>query len=175
MANVDHTTGIDDDPHRFEAGRRYRRRELHERFGGQRQGGISTPAEHPLIFLFSSPSGEAYGYRDGWASDGTYVYTGEGQRGDMALTRGNSAILHHEQHGKDLHLFEAAGKGFVEYVGEMTCVGHERRRGPDLDGHLREILMFKLLPKQGNTPSVVGSEQSAPVSGQLESSSGVAP
>jgi uncharacterized membrane protein YraQ (UPF0718 family) len=35
----------------FSPGRMYRRRELHEKFGGQRQGGISTPAKAPFIFL----------------------------------------------------------------------------------------------------------------------------
>jgi 5-methylcytosine-specific restriction protein A len=49
----------------FEQGRIYRRRDLHERFGGQRQGGISTPKEHPLVFLVTGESGVQYAYHDG--------------------------------------------------------------------------------------------------------------
>jgi hypothetical protein len=47
-------------------GRVYQRKDLHAYFGGQRQAGIVTPKAHPVILLFSSPKGEAYGYRDGW-------------------------------------------------------------------------------------------------------------
>ena len=32
----------------------YKRKELHDNFGGQRQGGISTPRNHPLIFIFTN-------------------------------------------------------------------------------------------------------------------------
>ena len=54
----------------FEVGQLYNRRlDIHERFRGQRQGGISTPSEHPFIFLFTGESGAAYGYNDGWKKD----------------------------------------------------------------------------------------------------------
>ena len=48
----------------FEVGEEYRRRELHERYGGQEQGGISTPSQHPFIMLFWGDTGEQYGYKD---------------------------------------------------------------------------------------------------------------
>ncbi len=52
----------------FERGKMYhRQRELHDRFGGNRQSGIAPCASHPYILLFSSPRGEDFGYRDGWA------------------------------------------------------------------------------------------------------------
>jgi hypothetical protein len=38
----------------FEVGRVYNRRlEIHQPYGGQRQGGISTPRDWPFIFLFT--------------------------------------------------------------------------------------------------------------------------
>lgn len=55
----------------FVKGEVYRRRDLHALYGGQQQGGISTPSIHPIIFLFTSPLGEEYGYSDGWQKDGT--------------------------------------------------------------------------------------------------------
>jgi len=126
-------------PLAFVPRQRYRRATLHDRLGGQRQGGISTPAGWPVVLLFSSPRGADYGYADGWTSEGQYLYTGEGQRGDMTVSRGNAALLGHADDGKDLHLFESAGRGVVEYVGRMVCnrVGVARgdgRRGEDPQG-----------------------------------------
>jgi hypothetical protein len=38
----------------YELGRTYsRRKDIHGKFGGQQQGGISTPADIPFIFLFT--------------------------------------------------------------------------------------------------------------------------
>lgn len=64
-----------------------RRKEIHALFGGQQQGGISTPSRFPYVFLFTGDQGQAYGYRDGWHSDGLYYYTGEGQTGNQELKR----------------------------------------------------------------------------------------
>ena len=105
----------------FEVGQRYRRRDLHARWGGQRQGGISTPRDHPLILLVTGASGNAYGYDDGWERDGVFRYFGEGQVGHMTFTRGNRAIRDHAADGRELHLFEDVRGGFLRYVGETTC------------------------------------------------------
>jgi len=129
-------------------GQVYQREELHQRYGGQRQGGISTPSQYPVIFLFSSPEGQKYGYEDGWTEQGLYVYTGEGQEGDMTLTRGNLAIAKHIEEGKDLHLFEQVRPGWVRYIGQMVCIGYEWAEGPDKEGRIRKIIRFYLAPIQ---------------------------
>jgi 5-methylcytosine-specific restriction protein A len=59
----------------LQPGRVYQRKDLHAYFGGQRQGGIVTPKARPVILLFSSPKGEAYGYRE--EERGPYLYVGE--------------------------------------------------------------------------------------------------
>ena len=87
-------------------------RVLHDRFGGQRQGGISTPAQSPIVLLFSSPRGADYGYQDGWTAEGLYLYTGEGQRGDMTLARGNGAA-------RQIVVFEA-NHDLREVMGEIV-------------------------------------------------------
>ena len=69
----------------FIPGKSYRRGDLHDEYGGQQQGGISTPASQPVIFTFTGEQGEQYGYRDGFRADGTFWYTGEGQIGDMEM------------------------------------------------------------------------------------------
>jgi 5-methylcytosine-specific restriction enzyme A len=45
----------------FQVSQEYRRQEIHDQIGGQRQGGISTPAKHAIVLLFTGSSGEAHG------------------------------------------------------------------------------------------------------------------
>lgn len=132
----------------FEVGRIYdRQRDLHANYGGQQQGGICTPTQHPLIFLFTGESGTQYGYTDGWDdADGVFSYTGEGQLGDMEFVRGNKAIRDHIADGKDLHLFRAMGKGKgYRYVGQFACSSWEERMTPDADQTLRKAIIFHLV------------------------------
>jgi hypothetical protein len=74
-----------------ELGQSYKRTDLHKQYGGQRQGGISTPRRWPFLFLFTGKSGSHFGYEDNW-HDGLFLYTGEGQSGDMQFRAGNKAI-----------------------------------------------------------------------------------
>ena len=107
----------------FSAGKVYKRAELHKEFGGQSQGGISTPQGYPFIFLFTGFSGEQYGYFDEWTKEGNFSYTGEGQVGDMDFIRGNAAIRDSIDRGKDLHMFQYTARGMVKYIGQMVCQG----------------------------------------------------
>jgi 5-methylcytosine-specific restriction enzyme A len=127
-------------------GQSYDRNNVHERYGGQRQYGISTPANASHILLFCAPSAESYGYEDGWREDGLFRYSGEGQRGDMAFKRGNDAILHHSRRGKKLHLFTSVGTRRVHYEGEFEYFDHEIVESRDLDGNTRKAIMFVLRP-----------------------------
>lgn len=130
----------------FVPGAVYSRRDLHAEYGGQSQGGISTPSAHPFLMLFTGQSGEQYGYKDGWTTDGVFEYTGEGQRGHMEFIRGNRAILEHSRVGKDLHLFEQLAEGAVRYIEQMVCAGYQERTGPDIDGKQRKAIVFELVP-----------------------------
>jgi 5-methylcytosine-specific restriction protein A len=131
----------------FIVGQKYSRaKDIHDRFGGGRQSGISSSASHPFIFLFSGQSGENHGYEDGWHPDEElFVYTGEGQLGDMEFSRGNKAIRNHVKDGKKLLLFKALGKGLpVEYVGEFDCVSIGFGQCPDTKGDVRKTIRFNL-------------------------------
>jgi 5-methylcytosine-specific restriction protein A len=137
----------------FEVGHRYRRRDLHAQYGGQRQGGISTPVSHPLIMLVTGESGTAYGYTDGWEDDGTFRYFGEGQVGDMSFVRGNRAVLEHAAAGRELHLFEDLNDAHLRYVGEMTCAGFDWvDKVPDRNGAARRAIAFRLIPVDAADP-----------------------
>jgi 5-methylcytosine-specific restriction enzyme A len=129
----------------FTKGQIYRRRKIHELFGGQQQGGISTPSNHNMIFLFTSERGEEHGYSDGWKGQDVFYYTGEGQVGDMTFTRGNKAIRDHEENGKDLHLFQQSSVGHVEYIGQFRYQSHDFRDGPDSGGQIRKQIIFELV------------------------------
>lgn len=126
-------------------GHDYRRKsDIHDVHGGQRQGGISTPARAPYVFLFTGDEGEAFGYSDGWRDD-AYWYTGEGQVGDMRFVAGNRAVRDHAQEGKDLLLFRALGKRRpVRYLGQFACDGWETTGRPDRNGNQRSAIVFRL-------------------------------
>ncbi len=136
-------------PERFTKGRVYVRRELHDTFGGQRQGGISTPRNQPLIFIFTGSGGAAYGYADSRDQDGVFHYFGEGRVGHMEFRGGPRAIRDHARNEKELHLFEQAGRGRVRYVEEMLCTGFKPKQAPDRDGSMRSAIVFQLLPITG--------------------------
>lgn len=153
------TDGI---PPTFDIGKPFRRRLLHQAYRGQDQGGISTPADHPLIMLFTGDTGEQYGYRDEWLPDGSFRYTGEGQVGDMKMVRGNVAIRDHAVNGKDIYLFEKTSKAFIQYVGQMVCGGYEWIANiPDREGNLRTIIVFYLRPLDSVTQWNAGTTNDA--------------
>lgn len=128
----------------FEKGEVYhRRRDLHDQFGGQVQGGISTPSGQDFIMLFTSERGEQYGYVDHWKGE-IFFYTGEGQMGDMSFTRGNKAIRDHIANNKALYLFTYVKKGYVEFTAELEYVTHQIKQGRDWKGMMRAIIIFEL-------------------------------
>lgn len=150
----------------FEVGRVYRRRDdIHARFGGQQQGGISTPSGVPYIFLFTGESGGKYGYKDDWNDDGVYLYTGEGQAGDMRFVRGNKAIHDHLADGKDLLLFESLGKGKgVRFLGRFACASWEPDTRPDVNGNDRRVIVFHLIRQEDSDTSAAPATVSSNLS-----------
>lgn len=127
------------------------RKDLHRRFGGQRQGGISPSAQTSNVFIFYDPeTGEQHGYYDEWRDDGCLHYTGEGQKGDQVIKAGNAAVLHHKTQGRALRVFRGSG-GTVTYEGEFEldeAEPFERTDAPETGdtGRLREVFVFRLRP-----------------------------
>lgn len=153
----------------FSPGQIYRRRDLHKEFGGQTQGGISTPAKNPFIFLITGDSGKQYGYWDEWTSEGIFLYTGEGRHGDMRFVAGNRAIRDHVKDGKTLQVFEQQKKDkrFLRYLGEMKYADYEYRERPDTNGKQRKAIVFHLRPVGTLSPdsAVVAAALSGEVTG----------
>lgn len=136
----------------FQVGKIYNRRaDIHSAYGGQQQGGISTPSQKPFIFIFTSDAGESFGYHDHTGADDTFWYTGEGQTGDMQMDKGNLAIRDHEENGKKIYLFEYVKKAHVKFVGECNCVDLHTEERPDKYGDLRRAYIFHLEIEDGQS------------------------
>lgn len=131
----------------FELGKVYRRRELHQQFGGQEQGGIVTPISTPIIILITGEEGLRYGYNDEEHADGTFVYFGEGRTGPMRFVSGNRAIRDHALDGRDLHLFEKVPPAHLRYRGQYIYAGYDDVQDVlDSKGALRTAIAFRLVP-----------------------------
>lgn len=135
----------------LEPGAEIRRKDLHDQYGGQRQGGIAPSAKTPNVFIFYDPAGEQHGYYDEWRADGLFHYTGEGQHGDQQMKAGNAAILDYLAEGRALRIFKGA-RGIVTYVDEFELDLNEpfyRTDAPETGGGpRREVIVFRLGPKQ---------------------------
>jgi 5-methylcytosine-specific restriction protein A len=132
----------------FQVGKVYDRwSEINGPYGGSRQSGISASKKTSAIFLFTGSTGEKYGYEDKFDADGVFHYAGEGQLGDMSLTRGNRAIVDHASDGRALHLFTSLGHGKGQkYVGDFVYANHAISNGVDREGKQRKIIVFHLVP-----------------------------
>ena len=136
-----------------------KRLDLHNMLGGSGQGGINPSLESQNVFLFADPeTGLRHGYVDGWKSDGLFDYTGEGQRGDQVMKRGNAAVLNHKSKRRALRLFNGS-KDMIRYEGEFEISAHQPFYTTDApetgDGPLRQVFVFRLSPVGGSPPSNV--------------------
>jgi hypothetical protein len=137
-------------------GGRIRRTELHARYGGRRQGGISPSRQTPHVFLITAAAGKAYGYiYDGRSDDGFFHYTGEGQVSDQRMTQGNRSIRDHEAERRELHLFEADGTE-LEYIGQFRYHDDYQADAPEVnDGPDRKVIVFRLEQVSGTDKGTV--------------------
>ncbi|HGE8303019.1 TPA: HNH endonuclease [Serratia marcescens] len=135
-------------PHPFEILEKdevYKRKYLHDLYGGQEQGGISTPKEFPVIFIFTGETGETHGYKDGWSNNDHFSYTGEGQKGNMQFTKGNKDIRDHKENGKDILLFEYNKKRTgVKFAGLFECDSWNYAECEDTQKNMRQGIIFNL-------------------------------
>jgi hypothetical protein len=130
-------------PTRLEVGQLYRRRDLHAAaLGGNRQKGISYPADGDHVLLFSGGSGHSqYGYDDHWVGDGRYEYYGEFDGlGDMTMTLGNLRII---ERSPRLYLF-VEKTGGLEFQGQFECESHSMVT-TKRDGRIVNAIVFRLL------------------------------
>ena len=126
----------------FNEGQVYRRKDIHDMYGGNRQSGISPSAKTPYIFIFTGSSGEQYGYKDEWLNEDVFSYTGEGQSGDMQFTKGNLALRDHLSLDKRVFLFEYIAKGTVKFISELNFLDCDFFETHDTFGEMRIGIKF---------------------------------
>ncbi len=147
-------------------GARVRRRDLHAAYGGTQQSGIVPLVRRPDILIFTSPpSGSHYGYDqfEGLQPDGSFHYTGQGQRGDQEFVRGNRALRDSGPEGRPIRLFTVEGV-WATYVGEFATGDptYQIETIPDVDGSPRAGIIFNLVPVDADTARLAGSTNNGP-------------
>lgn len=155
----------------FEVGALYnRQKQIHGVFGGQQQGGISTPKEHPLVIAFTGEAGVSHGYHDFWDDDEVFHYFGEGQVGDMKYVAGNRAIGEHVRDGKTLVVFQMMGKGRpYRYLGRFMCQSSYVQPGtPDREGQLRSAIVFRLRSLEASLGLAASETEQAEIDAALD-------
>lgn len=135
----------------IEVGEVLRRAEVHDRYGGSRQSGISHSRQTSNILLFADPAArEKHGYFDGWSDDGLFHYTGTGQKIDQIMPGDNERLLQHRKSKRPLRLFRVLARAKVQYAGRF-CVDevepwYPSRAPATADGPERSVIVFRLRP-----------------------------
>ncbi len=120
----------------------YKRTDIQDKYGGNRQGGIAVCAKFPFILIFSGEAGHKHGYKDQWENDKVFSYTGEGRYNDMEFIRGNLALRDHMLNGKRVFLYKYVSKGFVRFESELELLTIDYFQGPDSAGKERNAIKF---------------------------------
>lgn len=126
----------------FILNKEYKRTEIQEQYGGNKQAGIVYSRQSPYIFIFSQQSGHQHGYIDRWENENVFSYTGQGQVGDMRFISGNLALREHLSDGKRVFLFTGVRKAYVKFEAELEFLTFDYFQGPDREGNTREAIKF---------------------------------
>ncbi|MGP3942773.1 MULTISPECIES: hypothetical protein [Streptomyces] len=136
------------------------RRELHARFGGTPQGGISPSTRSPMVMVFVAESPGSEGFT-GWGQDGIFHFMGAGMHGDQEMTRGNLALLRHQEQGRAVHVFQRLQKSSAEgaplhrHLGRFEVDSQQPyyiADAPDASGSMRTVIVFRLRPVGTTAP-----------------------
>ena len=134
----------------IEIGDQLRRSEVHARYGGATQWGITSCMNGNAVLVFVNPKKSAkFGY-DKWEGprpNGRYDYTGQGPEGDQSPDRrANKSLLLTQQNRTPIYLFEAHGP-IVTFKGVFRLEHSPFRyeRAPDINGNERRVIVFSFI------------------------------
>ncbi|MGW2611425.1 restriction endonuclease [Streptomyces mirabilis] len=136
------------------------RHDLHARFGGTPQGGISPSIQAQMVMAFVTerPNPDDF---TGWGEDGIFHFSGAGIHGDQEMTRGNLALLRHKEQGRAVHLFHQLHKQahkpgrLYRHLGRFEVDAEQPyyiADAPDASGHMRNVIVFRLRPVGASVP-----------------------
>ena len=101
--------------------------------------------EHSIVLISSiGKENGSFVYHDHWDENGDYIYSGEGQVGDMYMARGNEAIKDAAKNGKDLYLFVKFSPTEYYFQGRFACVDIKYEDDEDRNGTMRREIKFRL-------------------------------
>ena len=125
---------------------------IHSLVGGSDQHGMTSCLNGSAFLVFhNKAAGKKYGYDrwEGWQTDGSFRYTGQGAIGDQRFSRSNKSLLQMSSKGLPIHLFQTDKKGNpYEYTGLVTLGNppFEMKLAPDKNGVERQVIVFHLIP-----------------------------
>lgn len=129
-------------------GNMYTNKEIHLIFNCSTQGGIRINSSNKTATLISHMSSKSNPYNDSIINnDGTFIYTGMGQKGDQVvkLTNQNGKIAFSKDNGYKLYYFIALDKNKYKYIGEVKLNGNYYfEKEKDSLGNLRNVVKFPL-------------------------------
>jgi hypothetical protein len=116
--------------------------------GGSNQQGMTSCLNGSEFLLFhNQEASKEFGY-DKWEGpqiDGSFLFTGQGVRGNQEMKRGNKGLVDCSRTGKPIHLFESIGT-YTTYIGQVTLRSliPETRRALDIEGIERDVFVYQL-------------------------------
>lgn len=121
--------------------------EVEDQFGIKISGfgrGIN-PTESSIVLISSiGIENGSFVYHDHWDENGDYIYSGEGQIGDMRMTGRNEAIKDAAKNGKTLYLFVKFSSTEYYFQGRFVCIDIKYEDDKDKNGDLRREIKFRL-------------------------------
>ena len=129
----------------FIIGNIYKREDLLSAFKGAFQGGINICKKTNTVVITSLHTGNRI-YDDKLFDGDVMYYTGEGQRGNQKLWKGNKAIYEAKDMGRDIHLFVRFKKTEYTYYGKVQLVDEPFFADEkDVDGLMRKVIKFPMM------------------------------
>ena len=144
----------------------YEKKNIWRSLGIAGLGGIRPSKRTNSVFLFlNAPSsksrpGRSHNiYKDDYdLSTGLFRYTGEGQKGDQTLTRGNYWLANSKKTMAKIHFFRQYNEGGLhEYLGLVHVESYTTELQKDVNGKDRRVFVFWLRPVSGVVPSPADS------------------
>lgn len=133
----------------------YKRSDLHLLYGGNQQAGGVVSANKNAILIFHTLKTDFNDmYQNEWIGD-TFIFFGQGTKGDMQWNKLNKSILEHQKENNKLLFFRnVKGRGGLwRFEGELYCQGYEPAHVNDDKGDLREVIKFHLKKQISNYKS----------------------
>lgn len=133
----------------------YEKKQIWRPLGIAGQGGIRPNKRlNFVVVFFDTPElkpipGRSHNiYADFYdTTTGLYRYTGEGQKGDQKLAKGNLWLVNAKKNGTRIHFFEQHSPGGLhEYLGEVDVESHGTEIQKDVYGNKRTVFVFWLRP-----------------------------